>query len=537
MNPTSKRYLCIYLPYWAVNLAQIQLRKTQNPQAHAAILLVSKSANQLLVRRCCLQAQRQGVRQGMPLPLAKALCPTALVLPFDPHKNFSALQKLAVRALQFSPLVSLDSELLRANKNKSLESADGLLSGILLDISGTEKLHGSERLLAEKISARFAKLSIQARIAVAPTIGAAWALSRFGSDVIQIVPTGKSIREAIADLPVEALRLPAESVTALHALGIHAIASLLRLPSRQLGIRFGTKLLERLDQACGTLQENFEAVQAPELIRALRRFEEPLIQHETIKVATLYLFQQMFKELAAKRKKAGCFTIIVEGRDQESLPFQRSKQVSLNTTTKNFQHIASVLDPLLSNLVIPGGVHALLVVAYDVERAHEQQSDFLSPTDLHFLVQSGHEFLNSLITRLGKERVSLVQFQDSHIPERSFAYRALPARYAQEERQAAAQPQALSLGRPPYLLRRPELITALSMLPDRPPVRLRWKGKELGILQASGPERISPEWWHLHSGAQEHEREYFKVQDHLGRWLWVFRDRRNMQWFVQGLWG
>ena len=74
------------------------------------------------------------------------------------------------------------------------------------------------------------------------------------------------------------------------------------------------------------------------------------------------------------------------------------------------------------------------------------------------------------------------------------------------------------------------------MLPDRPPVRLCWKGVNLDVLQATGPERIAPEWWHLHR-APQNEREYFKVQDHLGRWLWVYRDRRDMQWFVQGLWG
>ena len=534
MNPTNKRYLCIYLPLWAINLAQHRWKKTYGMTTASALLLVSKNANQLLIRRCCPQAQHHGVRPGMPLPLAKAISPGAQVFPFDAQKDFNALHKLAVRALRFSPLVSVDAEVLAAHKNKSLENLDALYYGICLNITGTEKLHKSERLLAEKISARFAKLSLQARIAVAPTLGAAWALSRFGAGSIQILPEGKSIREALAELPIEALRLPSETVTALHALGIHAISALLKLPSRQLGIRFGVTLLKRLDQACGALEENFEAAQAPELIRTLRRFEVPLINQETIKIATLYLFQIIFKELAGKRKKAGSFAIIMEGRDNERRPFQRSKQISLATTTKSFQHIASVLDPLINNLLIPGGVHALAVIAYDVEFIHEEQVNFLTPADLHFLAQSGQEFLNSLVTRLGKDHVHVLCFQNSHIPERSFSYQALPAAKLQQQ---PSKIQALSLGRPSYFLKRPEPITALSMLPDKPPVRLRWKGKELTILQATGPERIAPEWWHVHSAVQENEREYFKVQDHLGRWLWVFRDRRTMNWFVQGLWG
>lgn len=536
MSPINKRYLCIYLPLWAIDIARYQKTGNQTSDTISPLLLVSKNANQLLVKRCCPQAQHQGVRNGMPLPLAQALCPGAQILAFDAQKNFKALYKLAIRALRFSPLVGIDSTLLAAQQNKTLADIDPLYNGIQLDISGTERLHTNERLLAEKILARFAKLSIHARVAVAPTIGAAWALSRFAPSSIEILPEEKPVREALSDLPIEALRLPAETLSALHALGIRGIAALLKLPSRQLGIRFGVTLLKRLDQACGALEENFEAVQPSELIRAVRRFEVPLTNQEIIKVALLYLFQLLFKELAAKRKKAGSFTILLDGRDNEQQHFQRSKQVSLNTTTRSFQHVAAVLDPLLNNLVIPGGVHALSVIAYDVEYAHEEQTDFLSPADLHFLAQSGHEFLNSLVARLGKEQVTVVHFENSHIPERSFSYQAIPAHYAKAAAPASCT-QALSLGRPPYLFKRPQPITALSMLPDKPPVRLCWKGQDLSVLQASGPERITPEWWHVHNTSTENEREYFKVQDHLGRWLWVFRDRRNMQWFVQGLWG
>jgi protein ImuB len=530
MSPTNKRYLCIYFPQWSVDLLQRRRKKL------SAALLVSKVASQLIVSRCCARAYHQGVRPGMPLPLAKAMSPEAEIAPFDPAKDFKALYNIAVRALRFAPLAGVDSDLCAANKRKLLESFSPLYNGIVLDITGTERLHKEERVLAEKIFERFAKLSIQAHICIGPTIGAAWAWSRFGQNSMHIIPREEAPRVSLAELPIESLRLPGETLIALHLLGIKSVAALLKLPSRQLGVRFGVELLKRMDQAFGALDESFESVQPPELIRALRRFEVPLTNQESIKVATLFLFQSIFKALAGKKKKAGCFSIILEGQDNERRKFYRSKDVFLHTTTKDFQHIASVLDPLIANLVIPGGVHALTVIAYDVERAHEEQGNFLSPADLHFLLQSSHELLNTLTTRLGKEQVATVVFQSSYIPERSFAYRPLAA-HREKARAPSTTVRPLSLGRPPYLFQEPERVTALAMLPDKPPARLYWKGKELTVLQATGPERISPEWWLMEQGAQETEREYFRLQDQDGRWLWVFRDRKNMEWFVQGFWG
>ncbi len=105
--------------------------------------------------------------------------------------------------------------------------------------------------------------------------------------------------------------------------------------------------------------------------------------------------------------------------------------------------------------------------------------------------------------------------------------------------------------RPPVLLDRPEPVTVMALTPDGPPVRLRWRGMEQRITASAGPERIACEWWHLAPGeyiggqrhvgtkARRHEvgdRDYFKVQDERGCWLWVYRVVETGQWFVHGLW-
>ncbi len=96
--------------------------------------------------------------------------------------------------------------------------------------------------------------------------------------------------------------------------------------------------------------------------------------------------------------------------------------------------------------------------------------------------------------------------------------------------------------RPPVLLHRPEPITVMALTPDGPPARLRWRGMEPRITASAGPERIAHEWWHEGTPpeqARRHEvgrRDYFKVQDERGCWLWVYRVVETGRWFVHGLW-
>ena len=509
-------------------------RSKGRQQPTQPIILVSKHANQLIVKESCTIARHQGVRNGIPLPLAKALCPEAQTFLHNPLKDYLALERLALRALKFAPFVGIDSDLAAAYKTRTLDNCAGQYWGLIFDISGTEKLYKGERPLAERLLARCGQLSIPVRIGVAATIGAAWALSRFGNTSVHIVPPQGCLKEALADLPLQALRLPRETMQALHALGLRAIADILKLPSKQLALRFGMLLLKRLDQAFGAVDETFTPADPPEVVRAFKRFEVPLTNQQTIQTATLFLFQHIFRTLLAKKRKAGAFVICIDGKDETYRAFRRSKELFLNTSTKNFQHISSVLGPVIEQLLVPGGIHALTVIARDVERAYEEQSDFLSPADLHVLLQSSDEFLNSLMARLGNDHVTLVSFQNSHIPEKSFSYE--PLAKLRKQPRPAELPKPLSLGRPPYLFKRPEPITALAMLPDKAPARLYWKGDELTVLQADGPERIAPEWWHLQSPAVDGEREYFKLQDQHGRWLWVYRERESLRWFVQGLW-
>ena len=74
------------------------------------------------------------------------------------------------------------------------------------------------------------------------------------------------------------------------------------------------------------------------------------------------------------------------------------------------------------------------------------------------------------------------------------------------------------------------------MTPEGPPSWFRWRGVEQRVTGSAGPERLAMEWWRQERGQPPFSRDYFKVQDEHGRWLWIYRIVESRRWFVHGLW-
>src|SRR5260370_42029397 len=118
----------------------------------------------------------------MPLAEAKALGgkPPEEPVRFDPHDcrpDCAALRQLAVLCQQFTPLVALEE----AEQPTSL----------LLDITGCGPVFGGEEALARKVVDAFSHRGYAVRVAIADTVGTAWALahafSRPGSSLKTVI--------------------------------------------------------------------------------------------------------------------------------------------------------------------------------------------------------------------------------------------------------------------------------------------------------------------------------------------------------------
>lgn len=152
------------------------------------------------------QRAPSGPHPGIPATQAQALVPGLLTRDADPEKDAAALERLALWALQrYAPVV-----------------AAGPPDELMLEVSGVGHLHGGEDAMLGDLVGRLARAGIDARAAMAATHGAARALARYCARPTLVIDNDVT-PDALAALPIAALRLPAELVASLRRLGFERI--------------------------------------------------------------------------------------------------------------------------------------------------------------------------------------------------------------------------------------------------------------------------------------------------------------------------
>ena len=182
--------------------------------------------------------------------------PQIAVADADEHADRQLLEAIADWCDRYTPLIGLDPP-----------------DGLILDVTGCAHLFGGEAALAADLVRRLALQGYQARVAVADTVGCAWAVARYSAP--STIPSGDE-REAIAPLPLAALRLSSETIVALSQVGLKYIADVLERPRAPLAARFGAEFVRRIDQALGRDDEPIAPrLPIPSAI-AEQRFVEPI---------------------------------------------------------------------------------------------------------------------------------------------------------------------------------------------------------------------------------------------------------------------
>ena len=490
--------------------------KTSPKAVKPAWLLVAMQARQQVVARCCRAACAAGVTRGMTLAEARMLCAQVTVEPFDAAKSRSALERMAHWCMRFSPGVSLDPA--------PLDSfPEGTPDGLLLDITGEARLFGSEHLLLTEIAGWFRRLGFAARLAAAPTVGAAWALARFGPHPLSSVPEERAA-EALGALPLAALRVDGETLENLAQVGVERIEQLLALSRESLRIRFGSDLLWRLDQALGRIEERIVPLKPPEPLCVRRAFDGAATQLEAVTVTVRELIGELAQRLLLN--ESGVRKIHLELTRADALPV--FCEVTLGRPSRNEKHLWSLLRPKVEAMNLGYGVEAVALTAAWVESIRHTQHDAWDEGAQDR--RQVEELVDTLANRLGPDQVLRARAHESHMPENARVLEPMREHPAQRDKTEAV---LVSADRPSLLLDPPEPAQAVALLPDYPPARIHWQGVEHRLVTGIGPERIITEWWQDRGLST---RDYFKVQTAAGQWLWVYRELETSRWFVHGLW-
>lgn len=448
-------------------------------------------------------ARAAGLRREQGQADALAMIPYLLRQPADPAADERALKALAHWAERWSPSVSVDP------------SGDGL-EGLFLDVTGAAHLFGGEAALLRQIRDRLAEAGIPARVAMAPTPGAAWALARWGGGDGQApIAADDTVRDLLAPLPVEALRIQDRTLRQARRFGLKRIGDLYPMPRAGLARRFrkegGVDLVQRLDQALGHAAEALVPVRPPARYRAWQTWMEPVADLEGVEAR----LSELVADLAAplERDGQGARSLTLTGFRSDGGATALSVRMGLPGRDAGIW-LRLFREAGLGNLELGFGLDALMLTADVVEPMPARQAALETEAETR-QAESLAALLDRLTARLGEDRVLAPEAVDSWIPER--AERLRPALGRRVEGDAGGMSR-----RPILLLEPPEPIKdPLFDLPDGAPVRFIWRRAPRRVTRAEGPERLSPEWWRT---AKARTRDYYCLEDADGARYWVFRE-------------
>ena len=420
---------------------------------------------------------------------------------------------------------------------------------LLLDVTGVDHFFGGEAALAARVIHDFAHRGFTVCVAIADTIGTAWAAAHFDQAAcgsafsnrkglsrkrlngkrLVIIPPGE-VSIALHRLPVEALRLADDVVELLHQLGIYQIGQFESLPRADLTSRFGPRLLTRLDQATGRLAEPIPALPLPPELYARWSLEHPTARRKTIE----FILEQLIGRVARMLVRCGRGAVRLECR----LDCQSARGVDLSVglfrPTASSRHLFELARTQLEQVCVSGPVSAVHVRAAVTAPLESQQQEMFPDGPRARRPRQLARLVDRLSSRLGRRSVLRAGLLPEAQPELACRYDPLVKGLPAGRSRRGSSPRAAEAELPPRPLRligRPIPLAAVSIMPDGPPLRFHLRGREHRIVHTWGPERIETGWWR----GRPVRRNYYRIETATGHRYWLFRRLDDGRWFLQGM--
>lgn len=448
-----------------------------------------------------IAATAAGIRLDMRSAGVHALCPDALILERNLHKEALAMDAISMALLRFTPEVSM---------------ADDFC--FILDVTASLTLFGGHRSLYRQIKHCIGLLGFTVKIGMAPTAMAAWLLARvpafrhtrYASKIIKPA----SMIKVVDRLPVTLLPAAQVHHAWLQGIGCQTIGDLRRLPRAGLLRRTSPLLLEALDKTYGLIPELLTWIKPPLSFSARIETHERIEHADALLVGAHRLLLQLLGWLVSLQKAVSCFTLLLEHERGRAAIAPTAVEIVLAEAAWHEKHLLLLLKERLSKIELIAPVIALKLEV-------QQLVDMRPPTEALFPEPGGtpadfQRLLELLTARLGKESVMTPAIRPDYRPEQANHWQ--PA----IEKPHASSLAAPSLERPFWLLEKP---LALAIRNERP-----FYGSALKIIK--GPERIESGWYDDHMIA----RDYFIAQAHDASCYWIFLERtQDPRWFLHGL--
>ncbi|MFK7898487.1 MAG: hypothetical protein AB8G23_21825 [Myxococcota bacterium] len=564
------RIACLLIPDLPLHAA---LRA--EPELHdMPLAIVSGAGNRAELITLSQAARAGGLRTGLTLPQARAICPEILFRIASPTLERAAREALLDVALSLAPRAEL------APRSSGPFVSEG---AVYIDASGTESMHGSESAFASVCHARAERAGLRGVVALASSRNiarlAARHLSIQSSFAIQSSlamkggfadATNRSLKKPgaetpepeaptqilqpkdelafLAPLPIDLLDPDDRTAEALTRFGIHQIHDLLRLPRRDLAARLGPELLTLVARARG------EEIEPP--LPEPRHFaleegidlESPIASLEPLAFVFRGLISRLVERLTLR--SLGCGELRLSLRLENG--GQDSRRIGVASPTQDERVLLRLLRLAVENRPPTAALDGVLITCEGIPLRREQLDLFLprGPS-----AQALDQTLAELSSICGADRVGRPEKVDDHRPD-AFALRPFTAppqngkgtspgrnspnsapasdsAHAHAHAHAHARAHAHAPTSPNLTLRaiRPPIRAEVRVTGGRP-VFLRSAISQGEVLVAAGPWRTTGHWW---SETAHFALDHYDLQMSDGCVLRLCFDWRSKWWQIDGL--
>jgi protein ImuB len=548
--------------------------RSSMPAEDAPLVIVAEIKSALRLAAVNDAAARLGLKVGMALADARAMYPAIAVAKADPEADRNLLEAIADWCDRYTPLVGLDPP-----------------DGLMFDITGCAHLFGGEASLCRDIVRRLTGQGLHARVAVADTVGCAWAVARYAEflppsestvgDAIRgrattfpsplgergggklrvydyssphpspargegagpssgMVVRSSQTTDILLPLPLAALRIASDVAADLTQVGLKRIADVIDRPRAPLAARFGEDFLRRLDQAMGRVDEPITPRLPIPPYLTERRFAEPIALEADVLATIEHLAQELGALLERRGEGARGLQVALFRTDGKVHRIVVGSGAPLREARRIRALFAERLAAIGDDCDPGFGFDVIRLCAFASERSDPAQAGLAAPDDNAEL----SHLIDRLGARFGLRRITRLVPQDTHIPEFAVAavaaHAVLPSsKKGEGARGRALEQDSLAPIRPIRLFEKPERIEATAEVPDGPPMQFTWRNVRHVVAHAEGPERIAMEWWRDDKG-RALTRDYFRIESREGVRVWLYREgffgtRTPPTWFLHGV--
>ncbi len=325
---------CIVIPHFALRVALLERPELDG----APLVLGPPQGGRPIVNDATPEAAAHGIRTGLSLREAVALCPEAIILAPHPARENAAVEQIVAGLEMLSPAVEIDAR------------QPGCYA---IDLTGLERLIGPPRLAAERLLATVPAL-FRPRAGVAPTKFTA-RVAAYGAapGTVQVVDSS-TIRRFLAPAPVSLLPLSPDKRRRLERLGLRTLGDLADLPATAVQARFGAEGRHAWELARGNDREPVRARLHPETVSESLTLPAPATSRETLLIAITRLVLRAFDRAALRNRhvRQARLCASLEGG-------QAWEQVTTLREPGGPKRLIEALGYRVQSIALPGPVEAL----------------------------------------------------------------------------------------------------------------------------------------------------------------------------------